>query len=379
MALMTKRCSVPSRAQLVARTLAYLGMGFFMSASSCNEEEIPPNPPTPVVSRPFYMALTTFAPRPGDAARDQTWNFVRDNTDLIGLHYDSVRLPWEALAAGDVPQDFQEEFVPDTEDSRGHLLYVAVTPLDEARTGVVGDASGGPFPASLGPALFSNPRLRRAFVTYSLYIQETFRPAYMAVGIEVNLYDSANPADFEHFVTLYKETHEALKSADPGIVVFPTFQHEFVIGNDQFSLFELFEPRLDRIGLATYPSSAGFTPETLLPDYFSRLRSFSTRPMVVTETGFGSRPFANDDFQAEGSDALQRDYLLWLLDRAEADSMDFMVWFFPTDIPDVVDQLPESSSFRFFGYMGITSAGFRDKTITELWREHLARPHVSNR
>lgn len=350
---------------------------WFLLGASCNEEEVTPNPPPAEQPRSFRMALTPFAPRSGEEARDRTWDFVLSHVDLLALHYDDIPLPWEELDAGRVPSEFREEFETDASDSEGRLLYVAVNPLNQGRTEVIGDASGGPFPAALGPALFSNPRLRDAFITYALYVRETLRPRFMAVGIEVNLYDLANPADFPHLASLYLESYRALKAEDPTLIVFPTFQHEFIIGNNQFSLLELFRPGLDRLGLASYPSSAGFTPSNLPDDYYTQLQSFVNQPIVITETGYGSRPFSNDEFEAPGSDQLQRDYLIWILERAEEMPMEFFVWFFPTDIPEVVDQLPESSGLRFFGSMGLTAAGFRDKAITELWRDNLARPFVS--
>jgi len=372
---MTIRNLVSDSRLMKYRLPVYLALAGFLVAAECGED-VTPNPPVSEAPRRFRMSLTTFAPEPGREARDRTWNFVRDRADLIGLHYDDVELPWEELDASRIPDDFREEFEPDARDARGRAVYVAITPLEENRSEVVADAGGGPFPASLGPALFSNPRLRRAFARYAVFIQETFQPVYMAVGIEVNLYALRNPADFEHLVTLYEETYDALKAVDPALVIFPTLQHEFLVGNGQQPLLEDFEPRLDRIGLATYPSSAGLTPSTLPIDYFSQLRAFSNRGIVITETGYGSRPFDGDAFDAPGSNELQRDYLVWLLDQTESQSMSFIVWFFPTDIPNIVNQLPESSGLAFFGYMGVTAAGFQEKALTRVWRENLARPLV---
>ena len=110
-------------------------------------------------------------------------------------------------------------------------------------------------------------------------------------------------------------------------------------------------------------------------DYISRFQAFAQSPIVIAETGFGSRPF-DGDFDAAGSEELQRDYLGWMVNQAENLSFEFVVWFFPTDVPWILPTLsPERSDFAFFAFMGLTTQDFVPKPITTLWNENLHRPY----
>ncbi len=321
------------------------------------------------------MGLTTFPSGLDQASKLDTWEFVKANADLIALHYDEIGLPWEALERNEIPASFNERFEEAASLSAGRIVYAAITPLDALRQRPAIDASGGPFPAVLGPALFSNPRLRQAFRNYARFIVDTLDTRYLALGIEVNLYELANPEDFPSLVSLYTEVYQELKAVNPALIIFPTFQLEGLIEWDQFSLLSLFDPEMDRIGLALYPSSVGFRPVELPDDYISRVLAFCQHPLVITETGYGSEPFSGSTFSAPASYELQREYLQWLFDQAEELSLDFMVWFFATDIPYILPSLtPETDFFRFFVYMGLARSDFTSKPMTFLWNENLCRP-----
>jgi hypothetical protein len=325
--------------------------------------------------RSFLMGLTPFAPGPGEDDQQLALDFVLDNAGLAALHYDEIGLPWEALEQNRFPPSFVAKFEDAAERTEGRVIYTAITPLNAERSGIAINSDGGPFPAAMGPALFSNPRLRQAFINYGRFILETFQPRYLALGIEINLYALHNPADFENLASLYLEAYAALKPLAPSTSFFPTLQADALIGYNQFELLPVLDPAMDRLALALYPSSVGFEPSTLPDDYISRFRAFTERPIVIAETGFGSRPF-NGEFDAAGSELLQRDYLAWILNQAENHSFEFVVWFFPTDVPWILSTLsPDRSDFAFFAFMGLTTQDFAPKPVTDLWNENLRRPY----
>jgi hypothetical protein len=130
--------------------------------------------------------------------------------------------------------------------------------------------------------------------------------------------------------------------------------------------------------LSLYPSSQGFEPVDIPANWISRYTVSSTQPLLVTETGYGSVPF-NGSFPAPGSEELQSDYVLWLMDQADQLDMEFLVWFFPSDIPNVtlpdVMLSPEfSANFEFFHYMGLAQENYTAKPAQALWDENVLRP-----
>jgi hypothetical protein len=330
-------------------------------------------------TRAFRMGLTPFAQGVDAESVDRTWDFVLGNGDLLAIHIDPFAgLPWEALERDEPPAPLRESLDAIAARRAGKTLYVAINPLNGARDGVAPNTEGGPFPESLGPAEFSNPRLRQAFLNYARLVVETLEPTYLAIGIEVNMYDLAPEADFASLVDLHKEVYRDLKSTHPSLIIFATFQTEFMHGFGQWGLLSRFEPELDRVGLSLYPSGVGFRPDDIPADWINAVRWVSNRPIVITETGYGTQPFEGTDFSAPGSDALQREYLEWLVAKAEEAQVEFVVWFFPSDVPDVLEgggtDPPEFDNVGFYLHMGLVREDFSEKPSLELWNRTVRRP-----
>ncbi|MDX1656194.1 MAG: hypothetical protein R3310_13365, partial [Candidatus Competibacteraceae bacterium] len=361
---------------------------FVILVTACNHDDngggganiIPTDPSAE--PRAFRMGMTPFAPQDNLEVERRVWDFLLSNADLVALHFDSFEgLPWGELGQGRVPENFAADYRNTAARARGRTIYAAITPLNNARDGVAETLGGNGFPADLGPAAFSNPRVVEAFLTYARFVADTLQPRYLAVGIEVNLYaQAADPNEFMALVDLYKTVYRDLKQRHPNLVIFPTFQVEFMHGLDQWALLNLFMPEMDRIGLSLYPSGAGFTPAQIPGDWLTTFQAFVDRPLVVAETGYGSRPFDGSNFDAPGSETLQSEYLRWLIDRAEVLDMDFLVWFFPTDTPNVLPPElmpvlpPAFADVAFFFRMGLLGEDFEPKPVFAIWEDHLSRP-----
>ena len=209
---------------------------------------------------------------------------------------------------------------------------------------------------------------------------EIRRPAYWAVGIEVNRYALAPGADFASMVALHKDVYRDLRAAHPDVIIFATFQTEFMNGFNQWHLLNQFEPELDRVGLALYPSGVGYRPEEIPDDWISIVRSVTDLPIVIAETGSGTQTFFGTNFHAWGSEELQRDYVQWLVDQAEEISLDFVVWFFPSDIPNLwpsdstLGLLPEFDNISFFFHMGFVRSDYSERASLGIWSENFRRP-----
>ncbi|MFQ5380426.1 MAG: hypothetical protein ACE5EF_02215, partial [Dehalococcoidia bacterium] len=78
---------------------------------------------------------------------------------------------------------------------------------------------------------FEDADLRSALSGYAAYVARNYRPAYLAIGAEIDMYADRNPSQFESFLEAYEESYTVAKAANPATLVFPTFQLEDIEGN----------------------------------------------------------------------------------------------------------------------------------------------------
>jgi hypothetical protein len=340
---------------------------------------VPPSviqPPLPVETRSFHMALTPFSGDLTANADEFSKDYVVSHGDMLAFHFDNlpIGLPWEALAAGNVTTELEDYFQPFVALAAsvpvGTRLYVAISPLDQGRVTIAPGSGGASFPASLGAAEFDNPNVEAGYLRFCQFIVETFDPDYLAILVEGNIYQLQGDAQFQNLNDLYNTVYDVLKADKPELQILSTFQVEFMHGLDQFNLLAGFADRLDLIGLSMYPSlGGGFEPAEIPANWVSRFADEVSSPIIVSETGYGSEPFVNVplNIDAPGSESLQQAYLNWLFEEAMEQNVRLVVWFFPTDLSGTLAVLaPE------FSTLGLTRADLTSKPAEAVWDSKLA-------
>ena len=203
-------------------------------------------------------------------------------------------------------------------------LFLAVDPTDPADRGRMASV-----PSSLEGKDFSDGNLRSAFISYSKYLALNYKPAYMAVGVEVDLFFAAKgDASFRNFQSVYFEAYDAIKSESKDTTVFPTFQYENMNGilrpdsrQQLWSLVSRFEPKIDMLAVSSFPNSVYPTVTQLPDDYYTSLKNRAgQKPIALTSVGWSSaaRP---GDIGGEGV-AEQTEYLNRLLGQCGASGAD---------------------------------------------------------
>lgn len=147
-------------------------------------------------------------------------------------------------------------------------------------------------PPGLSVATLSDTALRRAYKNEVLDAVRASRPRYFSIGNEVNRWyeqygtDAADPNGFQHWVSLYNETCDAVKHLSLGTQVFCVFAREMVaeLKEADLRVLDLFDSnRMDLLIFTSYPNavkkdSAGAMlptpinrPTDIPPDYYSRI------------------------------------------------------------------------------------------------------------
>jgi hypothetical protein len=171
---------------------------------------------------------------------------------------------------------------------------------------------------------------------------------YLAVGAEVNrVRDECCDSAFDDFVDLYAEIYDAVKDVSPNTKVFTIFQLDYMRGAARLSgldlepawdILELFEGRLDVVGLTVYPFLEYSTVGEIPLDYFDEIARHIDRPLVITESGWLSEPLEiGGTVFVEGSHQEQVDFLLALIAGVEPLNVEIMMYSFLYEYGEGID------------------------------------------
>ena len=219
-----------------------------------------------------------------------------------------------------------------------------------------------PLPPQLADGNFGTSGVRTAFKNYALRIVREFHPRYLGLASEINTYADAHPDDFQNFVSLYRETYEAIKAESPETQVFVTFQWDDLNNAIPFDLtggeryqtkweqIEVFEPYLDLWAISSYPFVAFDSAADIPPDYYTPLITRTDKPLAVAEGGVNSLAIG----QFHGTPQDQVDYLNAIHTQL-GDRLSFWIYLILNDI--------DGEAYREF----LAQNGMQANANTILW------------
>lgn len=176
-------------------------------------------------------------------------------------------------------------------------------------------------PPGMSGATLSDSAWRAAYKKAVLDVVRAVKPRYLSLGNEVNRWYEKYGLDgvngFRHYVTLYNEIYDAVKTLSPETEVFCTFAREMVAENREADLavLSLFNPeKLDLLVFTSYPYALGWiSPESVPDDYYARAAGyFPGKPFGFSEVAWSSLP-------ALGGEEAQAAFLNQLVTRLTQD------------------------------------------------------------
>ncbi len=319
--------------------------------------------------RTFAMGVSSLPAELTEESYSDTFRLAASAGEVILIQRTP---PWEELLGG----AFSEETVLTTQretalaKENGLDIFIAIDPTDGSRQR---NRLAG-LPDDLLGAGFSDPAVHKALIDYARYIAETYRPKYLAFGVEMNGYQQHHPEDFERFVVVYHEAYEAVKEISPETLVFPTFQFEELQGRlpfqdplpPQWYLISRFEPRLDVLAISSYPDIIFPDANDIPESYYAQLSLYTNRPIAITGMGYSSR--ASEEFSTAQAEEAQAAFLRRTLDNAQQLDMPFVIWFVSQD-PSFTGE-----SVLDLGKSGLIHQDGTPKPAWNIWQTASLRP-----
>ena len=277
--------------------------------------------------------------------------------------------PWEDfLPGGRISPRTERLTLVERQLAKDHGLdlMLAIDPTLPSNRGVLANI---PEEASAGG--FASEDLRSAFIGYAAYLALNYKPAYLALGVEVDLiFINRGDASFRNFVSLYFEAYDAVKAVSPETQVFPIFQYENLLGildeggrQPGWSLVARFQPKIDLLAVSTFPISVFSQHSEVPPDYFDPLHGRFDMPVAFASTGWPSSSNGARDETA------QLNFMLRMVAAADRLDSPFLVWFLAQDPTN-----PEDADGEPISSLGLLAPEGRNKRVMQVWNGQLERP-----
>ncbi len=179
---------------------------------------------------------------------------------------------------------------------------------------------------------FSDTQFAERMCNEARQIATRFRPEYFSIGNELNsVYEWLGGPAFDALAVLEKRLYSAVKQASPATKVVVVLSYSQLVdlpGPPRLHLIEKLSDSYDVLGITSYPWKKYATPKELPGDYYSRLASYTSKPIGFTEIAWSS------DRAQGGSEDEQVEYLVRFLELTKGMRLEFVNWAFLHDLPE---------------------------------------------
>jgi hypothetical protein len=320
--------------------------------------------------RPFELGLSSVPQNPTDESYRLAFEFAASAGEVILVQRAP---PWPEFVPGGQISERTERLTRFERDLAREFdlrLFLAIDPTDPADRGRLAG-----LPDNLRGRDFSDGNVRSAFISYAKYLALNYKPAYLALGVEVDMFfNRRGDAAFRNFQSLYFEAYDAVKSVSPNTVAFPTFQYENVQGllltgeptQPTWALVPRFEPKIDAVAVSSFPGFTYGSIERLPADYYASLRARFDKPLILASIGWTSGPSTDGGASLETEQAT---FIRRTMTEAETLGVQLVVWYLGQDVQE--GPLPQ---FAPLSTMGLYRADGGPKASWLIWQAYSQRP-----
>ncbi|MEO8452559.1 MAG: hypothetical protein ABI647_22390 [Gemmatimonadota bacterium] len=245
---------------------------------------------TTVGTRTYLMGFAGIPPRLDIAVLLQSIDLWSQRAELAIVHEE---LPWVDLLAGVSPDTIvrrEKQELVNYYRGKGLKLVFIADPTD----GLARDKDA--FHLRLAGRSMTEPAVQRLYRDYVSAFVRILHPEYVGLAAETNLVRAtAPPALYQAVVQVANDAASDVRAIAPTVPLLVSVQVDVAWG--KLTASGAYEgiaadlrdfPFVGLVGLSSYPYFAFSDPDQIPADYYSRLVSGTTLPVMVTEGGWAS-------------------------------------------------------------------------------------------
>ncbi|MEM7772813.1 MAG: hypothetical protein AAF327_20170, partial [Cyanobacteria bacterium P01_A01_bin.37] len=233
-----------------------------------------------------------------EAAFEETFQVIGENSDIIGFYFDAF-VPWdEALEKKPYHPVQEQEIQKRLNGIRPHQkVFLGTSLLGQDRVSLSGYLGENEVPrfGKWEDKSFDDPEVIEAYLNWCRDLINRFNPDYFMYVAEVDagLFD-IDDLRFQRLLNAVKQIYPVLKREYPQLPILI----EFMLENDEemekrAEVTQLLRTYTDIYGVSTYPFlMTGGNPADISRNWFSRVKTIAPdKPFAVVETNFLAENF----------------------------------------------------------------------------------------
>lgn len=329
-----------------------------------------------------------FTPCPSDLtfeALDQAYAFIEKNGNIISHHFDNG-VPWqEALDKTQYPKHLREDWKWRlSKTPKQHKIFLSVTPLNfnrDSKSPYWGENSDNlPLPKSWQNKPLNHPNVKKAFLNYTLKAVKTFKPDFLAIGIEANILITHRPDLWDSYLELNKHVYLNVKKQYPDLPIFTTVQYEHLRGIEdtskknahlQIPAVKQLLKHSDYMALSTY-RYGDLHPNLPTEDFFDLAFTFM-KPIAIAECGAISQTTKVMGITLTSDEKNQDEFIKMILKNAQRHNFKFVINWVPIDFDPLVKKLPKEAReiAKAWVHTGLFTYDGKEKRALTTWQSYL--------
>ncbi len=297
-------------------------------------------------SRNFNMGFSTWIYAPNEHAKIDTYQFIRNNSDIYSEHIDD-NIPWNAwMNNAPLPTEFTDEIASKVSNRiSNNQLALSISLLNIERSDLAEDFDGTiPNYISL-----NDKEIEDAYFKHVMYLINALQPDYLVLAIEVNILKLKSEIKWKEYKLLIQEVKVRIKQVYPNLKI-----------SESISLHDLYQPEvsnpveyideiisyanlMDFVAISYYPFFKQQHSKSEFQEAFDFLHSKINQPIAFVETSHIAENLAvsSFDLSIEGNQCEQNAYLETLLTNAQEQDYKFVIWWAHRDFDALWQTFPE--------------------------------------